>query len=57
MPNLYCENDCSEHEVELFDWEQKKLQEVFDDIEYTFKSIQYDESTSNIIITLVDEEE
>lgn len=57
MPNLYCENLCSKHEVELLDSEQEKLQEIFDDIEYTFKSIQYDESTSNIIITLVDEEE
>jgi|TARA_R100000479_G_scaffold113319_1_gene57306 hypothetical protein len=52
MPNLYCENDCTKHKVELIDNEQEKLQQIFDDIEYDFKSIEYDESTGNIIITL-----
>ena len=52
MPNLYCEKDCSNHKVELFDSEQEKLQEIFDDIDYQFESIKYDESTDKILITL-----
>ena len=53
MPNLYCKENCSNHKVELFDSELKKLQEIFDDIDYQFESIKYDESTENIVITLV----
>ena len=56
MPNLYCENDCTKHEVELFDYEQEKLQAVFDDIDYQFKSIEYDENTKEIIIKLKEED-
>jgi hypothetical protein len=50
MPNLYCENDCTKHKVELIDNEQEKLQAIFDDIDYKFKSIEYDENTKEIII-------
>ena len=57
MPNLYCENDCTKHKVELIDNEQEKLQAIFDDIDYKFKSIEYDESTNDIVIRLVDEEQ
>ena len=57
MPNLYCENDCTKHEVEFIGNEKEQLQKIFDDIEYEFESIKYDESTSKIIITFVDVEE
>lgn len=57
MPNLYCENDCTKHKVELIDNEQEKLQAIFDDIDYQFKSIEYDESTNDIVIRLKDEEQ
>lgn len=57
MPNLYCENDCTKHKVELIDNEQEKLQAIFDDIDYKFKSIEYDESTNDIVIRLKDEEQ
>ena len=50
MPNLHCENDCTKHKVELIDNEQEKLQTIFDDIDYKFKSIEYDENTKEIII-------
>ena len=57
MPNLYCENDCTKHKVELIDNEQEKLQAIFDDIDYQFKSIEYDESTNDIVIRLKEEEQ
>ena len=57
MPNLYCENDCTKHKVELIDNEQEKLQTIFDDIDYKFKSIEYDETTKDIVIRLIDEEQ
>jgi|TARA_Y100000289_G_C3804279_1_gene90551 hypothetical protein len=52
MPNLYCENDCTKHEVELYPAEEGELQKIFDDIKYDFKNIQYDEKTKDIIITM-----
>ena len=52
MPNLYCENDCTKHEVELFDYEQEKIQAIFDDIEYDFNRIEYDENTKEVVIRL-----
>tara|TARA_Y100000015_G_C2328658_1_gene60116 strand:- start:86 stop:259 length:174 start_codon:yes stop_codon:yes gene_type:complete len=57
MPNLYCENDCTKHEVELIGNEKEQLQKIFDDIDYEFESIKYEQSTSKIIITFVDEVE
>ena len=52
MPNLYCKNDCTKHEVELFDYEQEKIQAIFDDIEYDFNSIEYDENTKEVVLRL-----
>ena len=56
MPNLYCKNNCTQHEVELIGNEKEKLQEIFDDIDYQFESIKYEQSTSKITVTFAEEE-
>ena len=55
MAELYCEDDCTKHTVELDKEEKKKISTFFAD--YHFDSVHYDELTGDILIILKDLEE
>ena len=52
MAELLCNKACTEHEVIIEEEDIKMLDDLFGQIEHSFKSAAYDEKTKDIIIRL-----